>query len=224
MGSGHRYRKLYDRVLSRIYDLYMAWYMLPFGGERRFRRRMLEDLSFERSERVLDCTCGTGSCAVALRERLGPDARLVASDLSRGQLRRAHRKRALDDVALLAADASRLPFRAGSFDGVFIPHAIHEMPRELRLSVLRDAARVCAPGGRVVVLELDRPPRWWLRWLLGLWFLYWVPFNFETATRRDLERHTVRAEMAEAGLARVQRHSKFAGTMQVVEGRVAGLV
>lgn len=219
MTADRRYRRLYDLVLSRVYDLYMAWYMLPFGGERRFRLKMLEGLSFRPGERMLDCTCGTGSCAIALRAWAGGDVRLVASDLSRGQLRMAQAKPELMDVPLLMADASRLPFRDGSFDSVFVPHAIHEMPRELRLALLRDARRVCVAGGRVVVLELDRPPRWLLRWLLGLWFLYWVPFNFETATRRDLERHTLCAEVEEAGLARVRKHSKYAGTMQVVEGR-----
>jgi hypothetical protein len=47
-----------------------------------------------------------------------------------------------------------------------------------------------------------------------------VPFNFETATRRDLERHTVLAEMQAAGLGELRRRSRYAGTMQVVEGVV----
>ena len=40
MESRRRYRAIYDHVLSRIYDLYMGWYMLPYGGEPRFRRGM----------------------------------------------------------------------------------------------------------------------------------------------------------------------------------------
>lgn len=219
MDARRRYRRLYDRVLSRVYDLYMAWYMLPFGGEKRFRRNMLDGLSFRAGERILDCTCGTGNCAIALRERAGGDAMLIASDLSRGQLRIAKGKRRLASVPLLAADASMLPFPGGVFDSVFVPHAIHEMPRELRLAVLRDARRVVGAGGRVVVLELDRPTRRAVRWLLGLWFFYWVPFNFETPTRRDLERHTVSAEVEEVGFTGVRKCSRYAGTMQVVEGR-----
>jgi ubiquinone/menaquinone biosynthesis C-methylase UbiE len=95
------------------------------------------------------------------------------------------------------------------------------MPRDLRLAVLREAKRLCGPAGRVVVLELDRPASRWLRGLMGLWFLYWVPppLNFETRTRRDLERRGLVREVAEAGFARIVRHSKFAGTMQAVEGR-----
>ena len=79
MDERPRYRRLYDRLLSRVYDLYMGWYMLPFGGERRFRRRMLDGLAFRPDERLLDCTCGTGSRTAALRERGGPEALLVAS-------------------------------------------------------------------------------------------------------------------------------------------------
>jgi hypothetical protein len=104
------------------------------------------------------------------------------------------------------------------------PRSREGLPREPPLAErgfkLRDAHRVCAEGGRVVVLELDRRTRRRVRWLLGLWFLYWVPFNFETRTRRDLERHTVRGEVEEAGFGSVRKLSKYAGTFQVVEGRV----
>jgi demethylmenaquinone methyltransferase/2-methoxy-6-polyprenyl-1,4-benzoquinol methylase len=215
------YRRLYDLFLSRVYDLYMGWYMLPFGGERRFRRKMLDGLAFRADERLLDCTCGTGSCTAALRERVGPEALLVASDLSLGQLRMARRKPTLAGVPLLGADASRLPFPDAAFDSVFIPHAVHEMPRELRLAVLREARRVCCRDGRVAVLELDQPSRTWLRWLIGLWFFYWVPppLNFETRTRRDLQRSGLVREVSEAGFAEVRKLSKYAGTMQVVEAR-----
>jgi demethylmenaquinone methyltransferase/2-methoxy-6-polyprenyl-1,4-benzoquinol methylase len=220
MESRRRYRAIYDHVLSRVYDLYMGWYMLPYGGEPRFRRGMLEGLEFRSGERVLDCTCGTGNATAALRRRLDAGV-LVGSDLSRGQLRRARRKRALSAVPLLQADATHLPFPPAAFDSVFLPHAIHEMPRAVRGAALREALRVCGSEGRVVVLELDRPESLWLRLLIGAWFFFWVPgfINFETPTRRDLQRRGVVNEVREAGFTHVRRLSKFAGTMQAVEGR-----
>ncbi len=219
--ESRRYRRLYDRLVSPVYDWSLAWFSLPLGGNTRFRRGMLEGLAFAPGERVLDATCGTGSCAVALRERLAPPAGLVGSDLSLGQLRVARRKPALADVSLLVSDASRLPFRDGAFDLVAIPHALHEMPRPLRLAVLREARRVAGDEGRVLVLELDRPANPLLRFAMAFWFLFWIPhpLNYETRTRRDMARHGVPREMAEAGLAHVTKRALFRGVMQAVEGR-----
>jgi ubiquinone/menaquinone biosynthesis C-methylase UbiE len=91
----------------------------------------------------------------------------------------------------------------------------------VRGAALREALRFCGSEGRVVVLELDRPESLWLRLLVGAWFFFWVPgfINFETPTRRDLQRRGVVNEVREAGFAHVRRLSKFAGTMQAVEGR-----
>jgi ubiquinone/menaquinone biosynthesis C-methylase UbiE len=141
--------------------------------------------------------------------------------LSRGQLRRARRKRALNGVPILQADATRLPFSPAAFDSVFLPHAIHEMPRAVRGAALREARRICGSEGRVVVLELDRPDSLWLRLLIGAWFFFRVPgfINFETPTRRDMQRRGVANEVRGAGFTQVRRLSKFAGTMQAVEGR-----
>jgi len=73
-------------------------------------------------------------------------------------------------------------FDDGSFDKVFITHAIHEMPRAERLKALREALRVAKEGGEVIVLELDRPPSVPVRLLMGFWVFYWLPGNFETQT------------------------------------------
>jgi demethylmenaquinone methyltransferase/2-methoxy-6-polyprenyl-1,4-benzoquinol methylase len=119
------------------------------------------------------------------------------------------------------ADATHLPFPPAAFDSVFLPHAIHEMPRAVRGAALREARRICGSDGRVVVLELDRPDSLWLRILIGAWFFFWAPgfINFETPTRRDMQRRGVANEVREAGFTQVRRLSKFAGTMQAVEGR-----
>jgi hypothetical protein len=109
MKTRRRCRRLCDRVLSRIYDLHMALYMLPFGGERRFRRSMVEGLSFRPGEWVLDCTCGTGNCAIALCERASGEANVIASDSSRGQLGMAQRKRGLLGLWFHLCDAGMAP-------------------------------------------------------------------------------------------------------------------
>lgn len=221
--DGHRrpvYEWMYDHLESRVYDLGLRWFLLPFGGERRFRREMTSALDFAPGERVLDLCCGTGSSSAAIRERAGPSCRLVGTDLSRGQLARAARKPRCQPIALVEANAASTPFASESFDCVVIPHALHEMPRETRIAVLREARRVLRRHGRVAVLELDDPPSRLRRVLLGAWLGYWLPYplNFENPTRRDMLRHGLPRELAEAGFEAIEKASKYHGAMQVVTG------
>jgi demethylmenaquinone methyltransferase/2-methoxy-6-polyprenyl-1,4-benzoquinol methylase len=219
--DGHRrpwYTWMYDHVESRVYDLALRWFLLPFGGESRFRREMTSVLEFAPGERVLDLCCGTGSSSAAIRERAGTSCRLFGVDLSRGQLAQAARKPAIRPVSLVEANAGLAPFASESFDCVVIPHALHEMPRETRIAVLGEARRMLRPAGRVAVLELDDPPSRLRRILLGAWLLYWLPYpiNFENPTRRDMLRHGLRRELATAGFRKVRKVSRYRGSMQVL--------
>jgi ubiquinone/menaquinone biosynthesis C-methylase UbiE/protein-S-isoprenylcysteine O-methyltransferase Ste14 len=222
--EGHRrpaYKWMYDHLESRVYDLALRWVLLPFGGERSFRREMTSALDFAPGERVLDLCCGTGSSSAALRERAGSSCRLVGADLSRGQLSRAARKKECRPILLVEANAARTPFASASFDCVVIPHALHEMPRETRIAVLGEARRLTRHDGRVAVLELDDPPSRVRKILLGTWLGYWLPYpiNFENPTRRDMVRHGLRRELAEAGFEEVRKISKYHGAMQVLTAR-----
>jgi demethylmenaquinone methyltransferase/2-methoxy-6-polyprenyl-1,4-benzoquinol methylase len=221
--DGHRrpaYKWMYDHLESRVYDLGLCWFLLPFGGERRFRREMTSALDFAPDERVLDLCCGTGSSSAAIRERAGSGCRLVGADLSRGQLAKAARKQACQPIALVETNAACTPFASESFDCVVIPHALHEMPRETRVAVLREAGRVLKRHGRVAVLELDDPPSRIRKILLGAWLLYWLPYpiNFENPTRRDMVRHGLQRELATAGFEKIHKVSRYHGTMQVLTG------
>ena len=99
---------------------------------------------------VLEVACGTGRNASYYR----PDrvASLTAVDASRGMLDIAQlRPHAVDGVVFRAADAQRLPFADDSFDTVVMTFATCSMdePR----AALAEAARVCRPSGRILLLE-----------------------------------------------------------------------
>jgi demethylmenaquinone methyltransferase/2-methoxy-6-polyprenyl-1,4-benzoquinol methylase len=208
----------YDHVHSLYYNLLMKWCFFPFGGEKRFREKMASGVALSPEERILDMCCGTGRATDALLRKAGPGSRIIGLDLSVGQLRVARRSPELGRVAFMKADASRTPFPDSVFDKVFVTHAIHEMPRRLRLEVLSEARRILRDSGRVVILELDRPGSFWLRLFYGFWFFYWLPFNFETPTRKDMLRHGVAEEAREAEFEQVRKETRFRGVFQVVEG------
>jgi demethylmenaquinone methyltransferase/2-methoxy-6-polyprenyl-1,4-benzoquinol methylase len=220
--SKRSYRWFYDHIHSRYYDLMIKWIALPFGGERKLRERLLEPVSFGPKDTILDMCCGTGSATFAIAEKAGNQARIVGLDLSSGQLRMAQAKNRFSNVSFLQGDATSTGFPDDSFDKVFVTHAIHEMQRKDRLATLTEAWRTLKPDGTVVVLELDNPSSLLVRIIVGCWFFYWLPFNFETPTRRDMFRRGVVNEVKEAGFVDVTKASFFRGVCQVVQGTKEG--
>jgi ubiquinone/menaquinone biosynthesis C-methylase UbiE len=196
----------------------MKYCFLPFGGEKNCREALIAPIDFSPKERILDMCCGTGGATFAIARRAGEGSKIIGMDLSAEQIRAAEKKRRFSNVSFVEGDAAGTGFEEGHFDKVFITHALHEMTRETRLEVLSEAKRVLRAKGRVIVLELDKPDNVFLRLFAGFWFFYWLPFNFETPTRRDMLRHGPANEVKEAGFKNVRKISKFGGVCQVVEG------
>jgi ubiquinone/menaquinone biosynthesis C-methylase UbiE len=212
------YRRFYDHIHSRYYNILVKWCCLPFGGEARCREELLGSVVFSPAERILDLCCGTGGATRFISLKAGNRSPIIGVDLSLGQLRVARRNRQLGHVRFVQGDATSLPFHDRTFDKVFITHALHEMHREIRQGVLAEARRVLKDRGAIVILELDKPRRCAVRWFAGLWFFYWLPFNFETSTRRDMLRRGLIREVEAAGFKAVTKTSKYAGVFQVVQG------
>lgn len=102
--------------------------------------------------RVLDIGTGTGR----LLELLAPRARLaIGVDASRSMLALARSRLAragIGQASVRLADMYRLPFPDGSFDLAFLQMVLHYA--EDPAGVLAEAARVLAPAGRLVVVDL----------------------------------------------------------------------
>ena len=87
-------------------------------------------------------------------EHLPAWVRGVGVDLSPGMLERAHRRRAklgMRDLDLRVMDARTLDFPDESFDAVYLPLILTVVEDGAR--VFAEAARVAAPGGRLVVAD-----------------------------------------------------------------------
>lgn len=216
-------RWFYNRIHGRYYNVLTKWYFSPFGGEKKVRRELLEPVEFLSGDRILDMCCGTGNATFAIAEKAGDKAEIVGIDLSFGQIGFARRNNPFGNTSFLIGDASNTPFKQGCFHKVFITYAIHEMPREMRLKVLREAKRILQRGGKVIVLDLDSPKNPLVRLFIALWLGYWLPFNFKTPTRKDMLEHGIANEVEEAGFSNPRKISQFRsnyrGVFQVVEGQ-----
>ncbi|MEW5831088.1 MAG: methyltransferase domain-containing protein [Chloroflexota bacterium] len=216
--SGKNYKWFYDHIHSRYYALLVKWCFRPFGGEDRVRKELIARIDFSSREKILDMCCGIGGVTFVMAGKAGKDSEIVGMDLSSGQIAIARKNNRFGNVRFIEGDVTGTGLEDGYFDKVFITHALHEMPGEVRQRVLSEARRVLKKNGEVIILELDDPGNILIRLFIGLWFFYWLPFNFETSTRRDMLRHGLVTELETAGFRNVTKQSKYRGVFQVVRG------
>ncbi|MBA2754115.1 MAG: class I SAM-dependent methyltransferase [Chloroflexia bacterium] len=144
--------------VREIYDRRAASYDRTVGfGERLVIGGLRAALAAELRGDTLEIAIGSG---LNLPGYPGHVRRAVGVDLSRGMLVEARRRGRPGGAPLLLAqmDAGHLAFRDASFDTVAISLALCTVPDPA--GALREAARVCRPGGRVVLLEHVRSPIW----------------------------------------------------------------
>ena len=101
---------------------------------------------------VLDVACGGGIvvCAFAPHVR-----RATGIDVTPAMLNEAQRlaaEKGLTNVEWRQGDVNSLPFEDGSFTIVVTRFSVHHFADPA--AVLREMARVCAPGGRLVVVDM----------------------------------------------------------------------
>lgn len=101
--------------------------------------------------RFLDVGSGTGGAARALAKQMAGAGQVVGVDNSEMMVGEARRRTEGSDlpVEFHVADAHRLPFADGSFDGVYSLR-VFEIIGEPRLA-LAEVARVTRAGGRIVI-------------------------------------------------------------------------
>ena len=103
---------------------------------------------------VLDIGCGTGTFAVAIKQRHG-DAEVFGLDPDAKALARARRKAARVGIAVQFDQgfSDGLPYADASFDRVFSSLMFHHLSRAAKEGTLREVLRVLRPGAELHLLD-----------------------------------------------------------------------
>ena len=124
--------------------------VLSLGIDQRWRRRAVDAIAPLDGKWILDVCAGTLDLS-RLCERAG--AKVVAVDFARAMMERGRGK--LRTPRLVCADALRMPFLDGSFDGALCGFGLRNLPDPA--AGLREMRRVLAPGAKLAVLDFFRP-------------------------------------------------------------------
>ncbi len=140
---------------ARYYDLVVG--IISLGRERKFRQVALDLVDLEPRMQVLDVGCGTGSLAIAAKQRIGNDGMVVGIDPSSNMVNLAQEKAQKEKVeaSFQVGVIENIDFPDSQFDLVLSSLMMHHLPDELKKEGLQEVLRVLKPNGILLIIELD---------------------------------------------------------------------
>jgi len=191
--------------------------VITLGGERRFRRRILDLAELQSGGAVLDVGCGTGTLLIEDAKRVGPAGSTHGVDRSPEMLAHARRKAAAQGVTanFKEGSADRLAFPDASFDIAFCTLMLHHLPAPMQMATIAEMRRVLRPGGRIVIVDVQRP-----RKLSGLVSHIGLVHLFRSrATLPDWQK--IEELVTQQGVYLVGRRAIWGETVCALVGRIA---
>lgn len=164
-----------------IFSSIPKWYdflnhFLSLRRDVAWRRFAVRRMRFFKTNAFLDVATGTGDLAIEAA-RMHPQIKVTGVDFVPRMLERGREKvekMGLEGrIRLLEGDALSLQFEDDSFDVAAIAFGIRNIPD--REGALREMARVVAPGGTVMVLELTTPRKGLIRALYSVYLNGFLP-------------------------------------------------
>jgi demethylmenaquinone methyltransferase/2-methoxy-6-polyprenyl-1,4-benzoquinol methylase len=207
-------RGMFDAIAPR-YEFVNR--MMTFGLDARWRKRTVSALGLAPGSTILDLACGTGDLS---RTASAQGFDVVGVDLSFGMLDAAHGIR-----TLCQGDASSLPIKSASIDGILCGYALRNFT-DLD-GAMSEMARVLRPGGRIALLEVGAPKTPVIRIGYNLWFEKAVPviggilsdkqaYRYLPASTVYLpEAEEIRSSLVTRGFSGVNHHELSGGLSQL---------
>jgi ubiquinone/menaquinone biosynthesis C-methylase UbiE len=129
------------------------------GTANAMRRQALPPLAEilagrdQRKLRLIDIGCGTGRFLDFVKQAW-PRLPALGLDLSEAYIRHARRHlKRWARLSLVVSNAEAIPAPDNSVDAVTSIFMVHELPPQVRRTVIGEAARVLKPGGRLIMMD-----------------------------------------------------------------------
>lgn len=201
--------------------------ILSLKQHKSWRQRAVRLAQVKPGERCLDVCTGTGDFAVDLARAVGETGQVIASDFCEPMIRGGidkTRHAPGGPITMMVADAECLPYPSESFEVVTVGFGVRNVAHLDR--AVSEMARVARPGGRVAILEFNRPrPTSWYRPFVDFYLFHILPRIGGLLSRKEaytylpesMKRFVSREELAEtmrrAGLHSIEVHDLNFGTV-----------
>lgn len=216
--KGTAVRSMFDKIAPR-YDLMNR--LMTAGLDQRWRVQALDAIALGPGDRLVDIACGTGDLSELARTR---GAQVIGMDFAREMLRGADRRGI--DAGFVQADVAALPLADGAVTAITCGFALRNF---VSLgTAFEQMARVLEPGGRLAILEVDRPSFTPIRLGHALYFDRIVPKLGALLSDKQAyaylpqstvylpEADEMRAMLEKAGFDRITKRSFLFGSAQLL--------
>jgi ubiquinone/menaquinone biosynthesis C-methylase UbiE len=197
----YRYQWFYDTV-SKVAAI-------PVGGDDKFRRLFLRDLTIQPNTKVLDLCCGSGQATEILVEFSQDVTGLDASPLS---LKRATKN--VPQAKYIQAFAEEMPCIDNQFDLVLTNTAMHEMQPEQLKQIFKEVYRVLKPNGIFKIVDFHNPNNWFFKAGVAIFFEL-----FETETAWKFIDTDLKELLTDTGFENYRDRLYAGNSLQVVQAK-----
>ncbi len=197
-------------TLAPFYDTCLYLTGLLFGGEKRFREKLIRFMDLRAGHKVIDVACGTGTSTILMQNIVGATGEVVGLDLSHEMIKRAKEKERGKRVLFILGNSENIPFPKKSFDRAHIVAALHEMKREVRHNTLGEIYRILKDDGKLLIADYNKPDGFLKKRLFkALMF-------FETENAVDMTEHGLEQEIKDGGFNVEKRSFPFGSIGQAI--------
>jgi ubiquinone/menaquinone biosynthesis C-methylase UbiE len=136
--------------------------LILFGNYAKLSEAALSEFPEPLSGRTLQVACVYGELTPELFSRVarGGGSLDVVDALPVQLANLAKKLPDRPEVTLIRANSANLEAASATYDRALVFFLLHEQPADVREKTLREIMRVVKPGGKIVIVDYDRPRLW----------------------------------------------------------------